>query len=141
MRASSASALRETCSASWPAVTKSRRGVRWTRKPRVRGGRRSDAYGPNAPCPSRSSGDKSANASKRGNWLSPFAACFAKAWAFHKLGRRSFGPSGSCPRASSHRRGEMDRRTAEDLIDGRLSWPQLKEPLFHSNAPDPLQVV
>ena len=35
----------------------------------------------------------------------------------------------------------MDRRTAEDLIDGRLSWPQLKEILFHSKDPDRFQVV
>lgn len=35
----------------------------------------------------------------------------------------------------------MDQRTAEDLIDGRLSWPQLKELLFHSKEPDRFQVV
>jgi len=35
----------------------------------------------------------------------------------------------------------MDQRTAEDLIDGRLSWPQLKELLFHSKDPDRFQVV
>jgi len=35
----------------------------------------------------------------------------------------------------------MDRRTAEDLIDGQLSWPQLKEIISHPKDPDRFQVV
>ena len=35
----------------------------------------------------------------------------------------------------------MERRTAEDLIDGRLSWPQLKEIVSHPKDPDRFQVV
>jgi acetone carboxylase gamma subunit len=35
----------------------------------------------------------------------------------------------------------MDRRVVEDLIDGRLSWPQLKEIIVHPKDPARFQVI